>query len=354
MQRGNEMPGNKLTALKMMLLAAASAQKLPAQAVQTRPPIAEYARPLEYPHADEAAVAQHFDKAKRIAGDDLYTFFNSLCIQDQLYKLRTTGAQYNGIIPPQMVFDDLYYVGQMAVSAWVLNTSDGLILFDGLDNAGEAAGIVEAGMVKLGLDPRRVKYVVITHAHADHYGGAQYFKDRYGSVLVASSEDWAEMAKPSVMDRNPLFDHAPSRGGKDIAVDDGSSLRLGNRTVHFALTPGHTPGTLSIWFEVRDKGAAHRVGLYGGIGMPRNVAAQRQQIGSLTHWLEVTQAAGVDAQIGNHPLHFDGPARLELLKYRTRGEPNPFVMGADGYQRYIQLQRECVKLQLAREGEVAN
>lgn len=344
---------HKLTGLRVALLAGALAQALPAQDTPpaSRPPVAAYAQPVPYPHADAAAVARHFEQARRIAGSDLYVFFDTLCIQDQLYKARTVGAQYNGIVPPQQVFDNLFYVGQMAVGAWVLQTSAGLILFDALNNADEAAGIVEAGLVRLGLDPRQVKYVVITHSHADHYGGARYFKDRYGSILVASPADWEVMARPSPMDRNPLFDRAPPRGASDLAVGDGSVLTLGDTIVHFALTPGHTPGTLSAWFDVRDRGAAHRVGLYGGIGMPHDTAARHQQISSLTHWLEVTRAAGVDAQIGNHPLHFDGPARLELLKYRTPGDPNPFVIGTGGYQRYVQLQRECVRLQLARDGE---
>ena len=66
--------------------------------------------------------------------------------------------------------------------------------------------------------------------------------------------------------------------------------------------------------------------------------------------MEVTKAAHVDAEIGNHPLHFNGPARLEVLKYREPRQENPFVVGTSYYQRFMQLQHECVKLSLARDG----
>jgi metallo-beta-lactamase class B len=311
-----------------------------------RPAVSAFAKPVDYPNANAAAVSAHFNKARVIAGDDLYIFFDTLCIQDQVYKQRTQGAQYDGIVPAQQVFDNLYYVGQMSVGAWAIKTSAGLILIDSLDNQDEAQHIIEPGLIKMGWQPRDIKYVVITHSHGDHFGGAQYFKDTYGSILVASPEDWEVMAHA-----NPAqFGPAPRRGRDDLAVGDGGTLSLGGETLHFGLTPAHTPGTLSLYFRVTDHGVAHTAGLYGGIGMPRTDELKELQIRSMTHWMEMTKAASVDAQIGNHPLHFDGPARLEELMYRVPGQPNPFVLGVHNYQRYMDLQRECVKLSLARDG----
>jgi metallo-beta-lactamase class B len=338
----------------LMFAAAFQLAVLPAfaQPVESRPPVSGYAKPIAYPNANQAAVSEHFNRARRIAGDDLYTFFDTLCIQDQLYKQRTNGAQYEGVIPAQKVFDNLYYIGQMSVSAWAVKTRDGIILIDALNNADEAREILEAGLISLGLDPKDVKFVVITHSHADHYGGAQYFKDKYGAKLVASAADWDVMSKPSFFDKNKKFDPAPKRGAGDMTVGDGDVLSLGGEDIHFALTPAHTPGTLSLYFKVTDNGVPHVAGMYGGIGMPRTDELKQLQLQSMTHWMEVTGAARVDTQIGNHPLHFNGPARLEVLKYREPGQTNPFVIGTGNYQRYVDLQRECVKLSLARDGVV--
>jgi len=52
---------------------------------------------------------------------------------------------------PSQLFDNVYYVGKTDIGAWVLKTSDGLVLFDTLNNADEAANIIVPGMRKLGL-----------------------------------------------------------------------------------------------------------------------------------------------------------------------------------------------------------
>ena len=64
------------------------------------------------------------------------------------------------------------------VGSWALNTSDGIILFDTLNNTEEAQRIIEGGMKTMGLDPTRIKYIVIMHGHADHFGGAKYLQDK--------------------------------------------------------------------------------------------------------------------------------------------------------------------------------
>lgn len=340
-------------AAKILMATAAIGLALPPamaqQARNVRTLAADFAKPVDYPKADAAAVALHFNKARKIAGADLYPFFDTLCIQDQLYKQRTNGAQYLGTIPPQKVFDNLYHIGQMMVSAWAIKTPAGIILIDALNNADEARNIMVPEMVSLGLDPKDVKMVIITHAHGDHYGGAEYFRDTYGAKLLASEVDWGVMEKAGNMGY-AQFDTAPLRRAGDVSVKDGDVYSLGGTDIHFALTPAHTPGTLSLWFKVTDNGKAHLAGLYGGIGMPRTDENKQLQLGSMAHWMDVTKAARVDAQIGNHPLHFNGPARLEVLKYREPGQENPFVVGTGTYQRYMQLQQECVKLSLARDG----
>lgn len=54
-------------------------------------------------------------------------------------------------------------------------------------------------------------------------------------------------------------------------------------------------------------------------------APARQQLSAYTApmLLPHAKAAGVDAQIGSHPLHFDGPTRLEILKFRQKDQPTP-------------------------------
>ena len=68
---------------------------------------------------------------------------------------------------PAKVFDNLYFVGGKLHSSWALTTTEGIILIDTIYpyNSEE---LVVGGMRKLGLDPRNIKYVLISHAHVDH------------------------------------------------------------------------------------------------------------------------------------------------------------------------------------------
>ena len=97
--------------------------------------------------------------------------------------------------PATRVFDELYFVGENAVSAWVLDTGDGLILFDALYSPEDMTKTLEPGLRSLGLDPARIRYLVITHAHGDHYGGARYLKEHYGTQIMASTIDWRMLSR---------------------------------------------------------------------------------------------------------------------------------------------------------------
>ncbi|MFO1247654.1 MAG: MBL fold metallo-hydrolase [Alphaproteobacteria bacterium] len=87
-------------------------------------------------------------------------------------------------ITPTKLFDNLYSVGQNEVSAQALVTSGGIILFDTLSSEDEARNILVPNMIALGLKPQDIKYVVISHEHGDHYGGAPYLQKTYGAKVV--------------------------------------------------------------------------------------------------------------------------------------------------------------------------
>src|SRR5262245_48681418 len=123
---------------------------------------------------------------------------------------------------PSQLFDNLYYVGKTDVGAWVLKTSDGLVLFDTLNNPDEAANIVVTGMRKLGLDPDQIKLVVLTHSHNDHSGGMPYFRAKEVRVMV-SEVDW----------RAPCGAPNP-----ESVIHDGKVMASGDTRISFYLIPG--------------------------------------------------------------------------------------------------------------------
>ncbi|SDO89934.1 MBL fold metallo-hydrolase [Selenomonas ruminantium] len=81
-------------------------------------------------------------------------------------------------IEPVQVFDNLFYIGTISVAQFIVRTSEGLIMIDsGWDE--QDADYAAASMKKLGLSPADTRYILLTHGHSDHYGGAQFFKDKY-------------------------------------------------------------------------------------------------------------------------------------------------------------------------------
>src|SRR5688572_1403143 len=189
--------------------------------------------------------------AKRAAGTDYAGTFLRICVAPDNLGGRGVGAARGAapaarVIPdrstwygrPYKVFDNLYFIGTRIHSSWALTTSDGIIVIDTLFDYASEPEIVE-GLTALGLDPRDVKYVLISHAHGDHDQGAALLQSRYGAKVVMGAADWeATLQRPAT-----AIGGVPTR---DIAVGpEGTKITLGDTKVEVMLTSGNTRGTLS-------------------------------------------------------------------------------------------------------------
>lgn len=317
-------------------------------AAQDASAIADYPRPAQFPNENHVLASEYMARARAVAGDDLRGDFVHRCITDARYRQRANALQFDGMLGPARVFDQLYFVGQNAVSAWALDTPAGIVLFDALNNEAEARDILVPAMQAMGLDPARIRYVVITHSHGDHYGGAAWLRDTYGARLVSSELDWAAMEAMQASGNVPgRFPPPPAR---DMTIADGDTLELGGTRLQFFVTPGHSVGTVSTIFPVTDGGAGHMVGFFGGFGAPRDPMQRYPHIASMNRFRQLAAAAGVDAMVANHPLQDGTFEKMELLQYRRPGDAHPFVIGRDRYDRYLQVQVLCSQLGLVRAG----
>src|SRR5262245_39134778 len=230
-------------------------------------------------------------------------------------------------IEPFKVFDNLYYVGPGYVSVWLLTTPDGNILFDTAQEP--YVDFVIGNIRKVGVDPKSIKYVILSHGHLDHVGGAAKIQEASGARVVAVEEDWQMMAE--------LASRPGQRGGaaprmpkKDMVVKEGDTLMLGGQNLKFHQTPGHTPGVLTTeGITVYDNGTPYKAILWGGAGYRGGLAAAEQSVRSAD---KVAQIQGIQVNLQIHSwagdIGYPGGGVLErglMLKSRKPGDRHPFV-----------------------------
>ncbi len=245
-------------------------------------------------------------------------------------------------IAPFQVFDNLYYVGARWVSAWLLVSDQGLILFDAL--YGDLTDIAINGIRELGFNPDDIRYVIVSHAHYDHIGGARRLQEEFGSVVMMTEADWNMTTEPAVYQEYPT----PIR---HLSVSDGSTLNLGRTRLRFMQTPGHTPGVLSTRFTVYDNGYPHEAFLFGGAGLNFS-GVERTEI-YINSIERLMQMENIEVNIPNHPDSGEIFERYEILQDRQDGDLHPFV-DPESWDAWLDILMRNALGKLEREREAAN
>ncbi len=285
---------------------------------------------------EPSAVQMHVDSAKELAGTRYQRAMTRLCLP----RGGRPRPELPESVAPVRVFDNLYFLGLPRVYSWALDTPEGIILLDSLNDARDAEVKIVGGMEQLGLDPSRIRYVVISHEHGDHYGGSRYLQERFGARVVATDLAWRTMEGSS--ESGP--DAPPER---DMVVSDGDTLTLGGMTLTFYSTPGHTDGALSTMVPVMEGGQRHLAFFLNG---PRTVslATSREMLASTQRIATLAKAAGVDVELNNHSYIDDSLPTIEAARSRQPGQSNPFLIGVEGFQRFAGWQIECLSADVAR------
>ncbi len=285
--------------------------------------------------ATSKAALDLIAQAMAIAKDDLKAEATDACLPGG--PAREPDRRPMQKVEPLKVFDNLYYVGFEQVGTWTLDTGAGLILFDTLNNPKEAEEVLVPGLKQLGLDPANIKYIVLSHGHADHFGGAPYFQEHYNTPVMMTAADWDLIARPPRGNANAAASTRvlPKR---DKIINDGDTLTLGNATIRFGIYPGHTPGTIMMSVPVMDHGT-RRVWLVpaGALQVPDKASWK-----AFEHIINDYFKKEMPEMVFNsHPLTMsDGLAKMAEIRKNPNGS-NPYVLGKAKTARYLDIMLAC-------------
>lgn len=197
-----------------------------------------------------------------------------------------TSAPYSRSTEPfEMIKDTMYYVGDNEVASYLLKadmgtpndpSDDKVIKVDaGWPNSGYQYW---KNMEMIGVDPRSVTDIWLTHGHSDHYGTVvEQLKmmDNAGKkiALWASKED--AVAVTSDMQGN-TWNIAGALPASETVIRARTSnfyeydkwYDYGNVKIMVIWAPGHTPGTTNMLFQVKNPtdGRFYTFGYHGGYG----------------------------------------------------------------------------------------
>lgn len=266
--------------------------------------------------------------------------------QDLGRWLNDRQAQY---VEPYQAFDNVYYVGICWVSAWLVKTSEGYILIDTLHEP--FVDLLIQNIAKVGVKPSDIRYVLMTHGHFDHVGGAYKLKGMTNARFVMTQTGWNEAISDSLASQKSprpwQMLTAP-----DLVVKDGDTVTLGDTQVKVYETPGHTHGTASYSLDVKDGAQTYHAFVIGGLGLNAIDSAKQvesyiasvDRIDGLVH----DRNAPINVHLTTHPFSTGLTEAKEGLKSRRAGDPHPLVDPV-GFTRQLASLRQGAEVRLDAE-----
>ncbi|HTH38107.1 MAG TPA: subclass B3 metallo-beta-lactamase [Pyrinomonadaceae bacterium] len=159
---------------------------------------------------------------------------------------------WNQPVEPFRIAGDIYYVGAIDITSYLVTTPKGHILID--SGFIETVPQIIANVKKLGFKPEEIKVLLNSHAHYDHAGGLAELRRLTGATLMISEPDVELMANGGKGDPN-FGDRFPFETVRtDKSLRSGERVKLGGSTLTANLTPGHTRGCTTWTTETMHQG----------------------------------------------------------------------------------------------------
>jgi glyoxylase-like metal-dependent hydrolase (beta-lactamase superfamily II) len=134
-------------------------------------------------------------------------------------------------------------------AVYLVDFGDELVMID--SGAGNSSSQLDRNIEILGLNPSKLTRVILTHCHIDHIGSAPYFREKYTSEIVVHELDARALETGDSMKTAANWygtTFPPTRVDRKLQGAH-EILKFGKEDLHCLHTPGHTPGSISVYLD---------------------------------------------------------------------------------------------------------
>jgi metallo-beta-lactamase class B len=262
-------------------------------------------------------------------------FLSSLAVAQKVTEPANNPVEWSKPYPPFRIAGNLFYVGTADLACYLITTPSGHILI----NTGLAgsASLIESSIKTLGFNFKDVKILLTTQAHFDHMGAMASIKKLTGAKMMVDAKD------AQVMADGGSSDYALGSYGRsyeplkaDRLLQDHDIIKLGTMQVTMLHHPGHTKGSCSFLFDVKDKTKSYKVLIANlpSIVTSKNfskIPAYPDVAKDYAYTLNIMKKISFDIWLSSHASQFD------LAKKHKPGDPyNPTAfIDRKGYDKAI-------------------
>lgn len=187
-----------------------------------------------------------------------FSFSTLMAHAQQVYEPKMNKPEWSAAYQPFRIAGNLYYVGTYDLASYLITTPKGNILI----NTGLAASapMIKANIEALGFKLSDTKILLTNQAHFDHMGAMAAIKNMTGAEMMIDTGDSAVVTDGGTSDYALGTDSMAFHPVKiDRLLHDKDVIELGDMQITMLHHPGHTEGSCSFLFDVKDEKRSYKV-----------------------------------------------------------------------------------------------